>query len=70
MPGSLRIKPLGRLPANAFDVRFSIDAKVPMCPTVRFRGPIDMATTITFDVDYAGYLTRTYSGRLRIANNL
>lgn len=70
MPGSLRIKPRGGVPANAFDVLFTITAKVPTCYTARFYGPIDLATSITFDVDYAGYLTRTYAGRLRIANNL
>ncbi len=70
MPGSLKIKPLGGIPANAFDVHFTITAKVPTCPTARFTGPIDLATSITFEIDYAGYLTRTYAGRLRIANNL
>lgn len=70
MPGTLKIKPLGGYPANAFDVFFTIEAKVPTCTTARFAGPIDLATTITFQVDYAGYLTRSYAVRLRIANNL
>jgi len=65
IPGPVEIKPLGG--GQAVELKWSVTIHIPDGPGARYRfAPLEFSFGLTFDVDDAGYTTRTYAGFLRV----
>lgn len=64
IPKSLKLKPFG---LNAVDLVWSVEVAVPECSAAKYQGEImEVNFKLTFDIDTAGYTTRSYSGYMKI----
>ena len=64
-PQELSFKPIAG--KNACELVWRVDVAIPDCADAQFDGqPMELAYTVTFAVDYAGYTTRTITGHVQV----